>query len=125
LPRSGYTTITLNIEMYNKVKELLDKINEQAGYKKFRSVSHFVEHCIAQYQENPELVPLEHFNLGEDGVKILDRSSGKLKVVDVYFKAQKAYCDTCGSSTCRHVKFALSLPEVQQILHKKGWKIEA
>jgi len=70
--------------------------------------------------------PMEHFNLGEDGVRVLDHNiDGKRTkwICDVYFKDAKVWCEHCDSENCRHVKFALSLPEVQKILKKKGWEI--
>jgi DNA-directed RNA polymerase subunit RPC12/RpoP len=67
---------------------------------------------------------LEHFNLDENGVKILDRSIGKDGwIVEVAFKQNRAYCSYHHSSRCNHIEFALSLPEVQEILKAKGWKI--
>lgn len=75
--------------------------------------------------EKEQDVVLEHFNLDEDGVRILDRSIGERGwVVDVYFKPNKAWCSYCESENCNHVKFALSVPDVQKILKKKGWEIE-
>jgi hypothetical protein len=69
-------------------------------------------------------VVLEHFNLNEDGVRILDHSIGERGwIVDVYFKPNKAWCSYCESENCNHVQFALGLDEVQKILKKKGWKI--
>lgn len=104
----------------------MDKLNEEAGYKKFRSVSHFVEESIMKYYES-QLVPLEHYNLSEKGIRILDKSlktaTSKGRIIDVYFKPDRVGCDYCKSDNCRHVKFALSLPEVQEIIRKKGWKI--
>ena len=79
-----------------------------------------------QHQE--ELQPaLEHFNVSEHGVRILDRTladkTSNGLIIDVYFKPDKAWCEYCESARCQHVKFALDLPEVQEILRKKGWKI--
>jgi hypothetical protein len=79
------------------------------------------------WRENQEkLQPaLEHFNICEEGVRVLDRTLDKPRgrVIDVYFKPDKAWCEYCESTRCQHVKFALELPEVQKILHEKGWKI--
>lgn len=69
-----------------------------------------------------ELTRMEHFNLDERGVRILDQA---LKwIVDVHFKPKSAWCNYCERSDCKHVKFALSIPDVQKIIKKKGWKIE-
>ena len=71
---------------------------------------------------------LEHFNVSEQGVRILDRSltskSSRGRIIDVYFKPDKAWCDYCESTNCNHVRFALSLTEVQDTLSKKGWKMK-
>ena len=72
------------------------------------------------YSEKQEVL-MEHFNLNEDGVRILDHNLHW--IVDVHFKPHKAYCSYCESESCNHVNFALGLPEVQKILKKKGWKI--
>ena len=125
MPKQGYTTITINEELHNRMKLLIEKLNERAGYKKFRSVSHFVEESIMKHHEK-DLHPLEHFNLNEDGVRILDRglgNGGTGRIVDVYFKQGKVLCDYCESSKCKHVNFALTLPQVQKIIRKKGWQL--
>jgi DNA-directed RNA polymerase subunit RPC12/RpoP len=78
--------------------------------------------------KKPQETLMEHFNLDEHGVKILDHSlisqnSPRGRIVDVRFKPNKAWCEYCDSEKCRHVEFALLLPMVQEILKKKGWKI--
>lgn len=69
------------------------------------------------------LPPLEHFNLNEDGVLILDRTLHPNRITQVYFKPDGAHCELCESSRCRHVEFALTIPKVHEILRQKGWKI--
>jgi len=74
-----------------------------------------------------EQLPLEHFNLSENGVRILDRSlankHSKGRIIDVYFKLDKVLGEYCQSNNCKHVEFTLSLPEVRKILSEKGWEI--
>jgi hypothetical protein len=75
-----------------------------------------------------DFLNLEHFNIDEKGVRILDRSlatehSPNGRIVDVYFKERKAWCEYDDSSDCKHIEYALSLPIVKEILKKKGWKI--
>ena len=126
MPRPGYTTITIGQDFHNKMSRLIEKLNEDAGYRKYRSVSHFVEDTIMKYHMR-QLIPLEHFNLGDEGVRVLDRTLGNSKsrgrIIDVFFKPDRVWCDHCESADCKHVKFALSLPEVQEIIRKKGWHI--
>jgi len=54
---------------------------------------------------------------------LLDADYGDL--TKVTFKLEEAYCEECESSNCAHVRFALSIPKVQEILAEKGWKFRA
>jgi len=108
-------------------KRQVEIVCSHCGYKwktssKMRMVSCS---CCTKKTVNPlyanQEVLLEHFNLNEDGVRVLDPSLNW--IVDVYFKPNKAWCSYCESENCNHVKFALGLEEVQKILKKKGWKI--
>jgi len=75
------------------------------------------------YDQLPREEPaLEHFNLNENGVQILDRKIGQ--IIQVYFKPDKILCEYDETNDCKHVQFALDLPEVQEILRKKGWKLK-
>ena len=116
-------------------KELTDEMDKLIGALGFRSRGEIAKEAIRQllnhYKESlasPELPKIEHFNISENGVRILDRTLAngvsRGRIIDVYFKPDKAWCEYCEATNCQHVKFALSIPEVQKILRKKGWKIE-
>jgi hypothetical protein len=103
------------------------RIKEHLGLKNDTEV---VRSLINWYwnQNSEKLQPnFEHFNISEHGVRILDRTladkNSRGRIIDVYFKPDRIWCDYCQSAACQHVKFALDLPEVQEILRKKGWKI--
>ncbi len=68
---------------------------------------------------------LEHFNLNEEGVLILDRTLQPDRIVQIFFKPEGPWCEHCESMKCRHVEFALDIPKVQDILREKGWKFRA
>jgi Arc/MetJ-type ribon-helix-helix transcriptional regulator len=115
-------------------KELTDEMDKLIGALGFRSRGEIAKEAIRQllnhYKESlasPELPKLEHFNISEEGVRILDRTLAngvsRGRIIDVYIKPNNAWCEYCEATNCRHVKFALSIPEVQKILHEKGWKI--
>jgi hypothetical protein len=55
--------------------------------------------------------------------RTLGNGSTRGRIIDVYFKPDKVFCEYCGAEDCRHVRFALSLPKVQKILSEKGWEI--
>jgi len=68
-----------------------------------------------------ELKPtLQHFNLDEHGVMILDSSLNPPRIIQVFFKPDgTADCELCESKTCRHIQFALSIPKVAEILERR------
>jgi len=131
MPVDRYRGISLQRELVDKIEKYV-KTHPETGYK---STADFVTDSVRKRCEDLKiLVPtppptLEHFNLTENGVTILDRSLEPPKgaLVDVYFKPDaknrlQARCQYDETNDCRHVKFALDLPEVQEILQKKGWK---
>jgi hypothetical protein len=72
---------------------------------------------------------MKHFNLDENGVKVLDKAlasehSPRGRILDIFFKDKRAWCQYDDSLDCKHVEYALGLPVVQEILKKKGWKIK-
>jgi Arc/MetJ-type ribon-helix-helix transcriptional regulator len=117
-------------------KELMDEVDEMIrnGVRGYKSRAEFIKEAIRKRCEElaanalAEIPVLEHFNVSEQGVRILDRSlqskSSRGRIIDVYFKPDNAWCDYCESSNCNHVRFALNLKEVQETLKKKGWKIK-
>ncbi len=125
-----YTTVRLP-------KELMDEIDDmiKRGVRGYKSRAEFIKEAVRKRFEElktltpaPEPPTLEHFNLDEYGVRILDRTltnqTSKGKIIDVYFKPEGVLCDWCQTDSCRHVQFALSLPGVQKILIQKGWEIK-
>ena len=110
-----------------EIVERFLRIKEHMGLKNDTEV---VRSLINWYwkEHQKEFEPqLEPFNLNENGVHILDRTlpdkNSRGRIIDVQFKPDRVWCEFCQSPACQHVRFALNLPEVQEILRKKGWKI--
>jgi hypothetical protein len=110
-----------------EIAERFSRIKEHLGVKNDTEV---LRTLINWYwrEHREELLPaLEHFNISENGVSILDRTladkTSRGHIIEVFFKPDKVWCEYCESARCQHVKFALDLPEVQEILRVKGWKI--
>jgi len=119
--------LRIYLRAQGEIAERFSRIKEHLGVKNDTEV---LRTLINWYwrEHKEELQPaLEHFNISENGVSILDRTStdktSRGRIIDVYFKPDKVWCEYCESSKCQHVKFALDLPEVQKILRVKGWKI--
>ncbi len=133
MPVDKFRGISINKDLVDAIEEYI-KAHPRMGY---RSLADFTTDALRKECERqgillpkPKLPMLEHFNLGEGGVKILDRSlanhttSGK--IVDVYFNPDGIWCDYCQSDSCRHITFALTVPTIQEVVIKKrreGWKL--
>jgi len=90
----------------------------------YRSRGEFVASAVRDLLDEfaEELAPrLEHFNVYENHVTVFDRVTKR--IVDVYFKRDKPYCEACEAFDCEHIRFALSLPKVVEPLEKNGWII--
>jgi Arc/MetJ-type ribon-helix-helix transcriptional regulator len=108
-------------------EDLIQEVDKVVGKHGYRSRAEFVKEAIRRLLTSyevpikPELKPpLEHFNLNENGVQIVDRQLNR--IIQVYFKPDEVFCEHDETDDCRHVEFALELPDVQNILRKKGWK---
>jgi hypothetical protein len=130
MPIGKYRGITLQRELVNLIEEYI-KAHPEMGYK---SLADFITDAVREkctelkiLTPMPEPPQLEHFNISEHGVRILDRSlangTSKGRIIDVYFKPNKVLCEYCGTGNCKHVKFALNIPKVRKILIEKGWEI--
>jgi len=124
-----YTTVRLPKELM----EVIDSIIK-SGVGSYKSRAEFIKEALRRRFEElkilaatPELPQLEHFNISEHGVRVLDRSlangTSKGRIIDVYFKPDKVLCEYCRSGNCKHVEFALNIPKVRKILIEKGWEI--
>ena len=124
MPKGRFRGVSLQKEIIDAVEKYL-KSNPDAPY---RSVAEFISEAVRRRLEELEKIPprFEHFNLGEHGVRIIDREINW--IVDVYFKPEGIWCDYCQTDNCPHIKYALSIPEIRQIVEKKrkeGWNLPA
>ena len=129
MPMYNYRGISLQRDLVDTIENFI-KAHSEMGYK---SLADFATDAIREKCEklgvfNPQMIgpPLEHFNISERGVRVLDRTLGngtaRGRIIDVYFTPETVLCEYCDSSSCRHVQFALSIPAVQKIVQEKGWK---
>jgi hypothetical protein len=133
MPVNKYRGISLQRDLVSSIEEYINA-HPEMGYK---SLADFATDAIREkcerlgiFMPKPALPILEHFNLSESGVRVLDRAlanrSTSGKIVDIYFRPAGIWCDYCGSDSCRHIDFALSVPSIQEIVVKKrreGWNL--
>lgn len=117
-----YTTVSIPVGLADRIDQIVKRGREYQNRGDFvleairRRLEEFVIH-------EPEPM-LKHFNLNEQGVMVLDKTlePPNGRIIQVYFKEGKAWCEYDETDRCRHIDFALELSEVQEILRKKGWK---
>jgi len=134
IPKKGYKSITVRDEIYERFKQEWSKNKSTYVKKGISSLAGFIAYLLEEeiakrlppVQASINLPRFEHFNMGDNGVKIIERDgSGKIMIVaDVYFKPQGIFCDFDKLSTCVHIKFALTVTEIQEQIRKlrrEGW----
>lgn len=125
MPADRYRGISLQRELVDRIEEYI-KNHPEAGYK---SLADFVTDALRKRCEelkilgpSPEPPALEHFNVNEDHVTVIDHK--RRMFADVYFRNNHVYCELCEEEDCEHVRYALGLSKVQKALGRKGWMIE-
>ena len=125
MPADRYRGISLQRELVDRIEDYI-KNHPEAGYK---SLADFVTDALRKRCEElkilgprPEPPALEHFNVNQDHVTVIDHK--RRMFADVYFRNDRIYCELCEEEDCEHVKYALSLSKVQKTLERKGWRIE-
>ena len=112
--------IRLRMDLQGLEAEHFQLIKRFLGVKNDTEV---VRVLLSQYwrEHQEELEPvLKHFNLNEEGVLILDPSYNPPRIIQVFFKPDGTVeCELCESQHCRHIQFALTIPEVTEILSKR------
>ncbi|RLC75909.1 MAG: hypothetical protein DRI61_14170 [Chloroflexi bacterium] len=133
MPVGKYRGVTLQRELLDLIEEYI-KAHPEMGYK---SLADFITDAVREKCEQlkiltptPKPPPMEHFNISEHGVRILDRTLtngiSRGRIIDVYFSPEGALCEYCQTDNCKHIQFALTIPKIREIVWKKreeGWKL--
>ncbi|HKZ93957.1 MAG TPA: hypothetical protein VJ249_05185 [Candidatus Bathyarchaeia archaeon] len=112
MPLDRYRSISLQRELVDKIEDCV-KNHPETGYN---SLADFVTNAVRKRCEElqiltpnpPQLPTLEHFNINQDHVTVIDRA--RKIFADVYFRNSRVLCEACESENCEHVEYALGLP---------------
>ncbi|RLI77530.1 hypothetical protein DRP04_11260, partial [Archaeoglobales archaeon] len=120
-------------------RELLDSIEEFLKTKaaKSRGLLHktdVVAAAVREFLEERGFYPkpakplLQHYNLNDDGVIIIDRiiNPGRERYIQIYFKPEGILCEFCQTNDCYHIRYAYTKEDIKKVLrkhYKEGWKI--
>ena len=123
-----YKAISIKEEFAQSIDDFI-KENPRLGY---RSIAQFLEdsarHRLEDLKTQIKSLPrFDRINGDATGVLIYDRELKNVKGVHVSVRPSGIMCDFHQTNCCEHVKFALSLSDVQDMIRKRrkeGWKIE-
>jgi Arc/MetJ-type ribon-helix-helix transcriptional regulator len=98
-------------------------------YREYKSVADFVHEAVRVRMQEvrksyENVATYTKLNSDDNGVKIWNNR--KRESVDIYFTAKGIRCSVDQTDTCEHIMYALSLPEVREIVRKhrkEGWKL--
>ncbi len=106
----------------NVKKSLLDEVErvrrtDEAKKAGITNAAQFVDLALREALEKFERRRFEHINMYEDHVKILDNKLGRAgRIVSVYFREAKAWCEYCDEHMCVHIQYAWEIPDVREVL---------
>ena len=117
MPKWG--NIRIRQDLIDRVADILK--TEQGQKHGYSNVSQFTDYVLRKSIDEMEK-SLNHINMYEDHVKIMDRQLDKMgRIVSVYFKAEELpWCDYCEENDCIHVQYAWEIPEARKILEGYG-----
>lgn len=112
-------------EVYDRFQQEWSKNKASYVKKGITSIAGFVAYLLEEEvskrfaSNEPRFIMRNH---DDKGVKVWD---SELRLhADVQISPRGAYCPICDATRCEHIRFALSQEDVQEIIRKKGWKIE-
>ena len=113
-----WTAANVRISLLRRIKKALE--SEEAKEEGLNNVNQFIDSAIRELLEKLEQKRMNHLNMYDDHVKIMDNKLGKIgRIVSVYFKkGNKPWCDYCRESDCIHVQYAWEIADVRKILEK-------
>ena len=96
--------------------------SDEAKKEGLTNKAQFVDYAIRELLTRLEVERMNHLNMYDDHVKILDNRLGKLgRIVSVYFKRDdRSWCDYCEEPDCVHVQYAWEIPEAKKVLEGHG-----
>lgn len=114
-----WKSVNLKRGLSDEIERVLQ--GEQIKSMGITNLAQFVDAAVKDKLEQLERKRFDHINMYEDHVKILDNKLDRVgRIVAVYFKDTKAWCDYCDENLCVHIQYAWELEKVRKILEERG-----
>lgn len=113
--KEDWKTVNVKKVMMDEVERMLqtDAIRKEG----ITNMSQFVDLALREKLERLERKRFDHINMYDDHVKILDNKLDRVgRIVSVYFRDTRAWCDYCDEHMCVHIQYAWEIPDVREVL---------
>lgn len=124
MPKTGYKTITIPEEVYDRFKSYKDS-EEVRSQKGEHSLSKYVSQVLEERMLEDEAMARSAPMLKKitiDGDRIILRDSKINRIVEVVVQQGKLYCEMCEADDCLHCGFCYAMPDVYKVMDAKGAK---
>ena len=119
--KEDWKTVSVKRSIMDEVERMLKA--ETLRESGITNAAQFVDLAMREKIERLERTRFHHVNMYDDHVKILDNKLERFgRIVSVYFKDARAWCDYCEEHLCVHIQYAWEIPEVKQILERRRIK---
>ncbi|MFQ6025438.1 MAG: hypothetical protein ACE5JT_02860 [Nitrosopumilaceae archaeon] len=125
MPKAGFKSITISESVYNRFYEVFNKNKQELARKGVNSFAGYVTYLLEDMMQKDKTFArhapkLEKVAVDDDRVVIKDNI--KNRIAEVAVQNGELYCLLCEEKDCFHIGFVFSLPDVYEILSKKGIK---
>ncbi|BBE42038.1 hypothetical protein NAS2_0649 [Conexivisphaera calida] len=123
MPTSGYRSITVSEEAYNRLVQFLEEHREELRKQDVRSISSLVSHLVMYVIEADDILRrrapwMRLVGFTEHGVVIEDKKIDR--IVEVRLVNNDLFCELDQRDDCVHVGFAYAIPEVYNAMVARG-----
>ncbi|MCW4048030.1 MAG: ribbon-helix-helix domain-containing protein [Candidatus Bathyarchaeota archaeon] len=124
--QSKHATVRLPKELLNAIEEFLQ--TDKAQKMGFLHITDVATTAVREFLRDQGYYtpPDRYINLNHDenGIKIFDIQ--QRKPIQIYIRPQGIWCEQCQKTTCEHIDYALTQPDIQTTIRKKrreGWNL--
>ena len=126
MPYKGWTTLTISVELYNRLKEKYKEEN-----KPFIAFTPWVSQYLLEKLEEDELLRrhapfLSYMGAYGNEVHIADYFENRIVEVEIHdygIGKKIMYCRYCERDDCLHVGFCFGIREVNKVLVERGFRM--
>ncbi len=113
--KGDWKTVNVKKVMMDEVEKMLQ--TDAVRGEGITNMSQFVDLALREKLEKLEKKRFEHINMYDDHVKILDNRLGRAgRILSVYFRDTRAWCEYCDEHMCVHIQYAWEIPDVREVL---------